>query len=203
MAAYERARIGVDPVVFTIHEERLKVLLHRREKEPFEGCWELPGGLVRESERPRDRLWEKLREMVGKEDIYLEQFRAFTEPDRDPRQRTVSIGYIALVPETEMQQTERWYPVEGLPEMAFDHADIIGSAHTYLRDNLDTVIIRQFMPEMFSLNDLQRAYEVIEDREYDNRNFRRRMVREGIVEETDQKQQDVAHRPATLYRFAD
>lgn len=200
---YERARIGVDPIVFTIHAEELTVLLHEREKEPFKGRWELPGGLLRTGERPRHRLREKLRAMVGKEDLYLDQFDTFTEPDRDPRERTISIGYIALVSADVVERPERWFPVDELPEMAFDHAEIIDAAHTYLREHLDTVIVRQFMPELFPLNDLQRAYEVIEGREYDNRNFRRRMIRKGIVEETDRKQQDVSHRPATLYRFSD
>jgi 8-oxo-dGTP diphosphatase len=198
---YEEARVAVDPVIFTVEQDKLKVLLHQREKEPFENAYELPGGLLRDGEMPEERLKQKLEEMVGKEKIYFDQFSTFTNPDRDPRKRTVSLGYIALVNEEEVKKEERWLEARDLPEMAFDHERIISEAESYLRDNLDTVIIQQFMPELFPLNDLQKAYEAIEQEECDNRNFRRRMIDQDIVEKTDKKQKDVPHRPATLYRF--
>lgn len=198
---YEEARIAVDPVIFTVKDGELKVLLHQREKDPFSGQCELPGGLLRKDENPDSRLKEKLEQMVHKEEIFFDQFRAFTEPERDPRQRTISIGYIALVNEEEVEDEERWFNARDLPEMAFDHEKIISDAEKYLRDNLDTVVVKQFMPELFPLNDLQGAYEVIEEEEYDNRNFRRRMIKQDIVEKTEKKQEDVPHRPATLYRF--
>lgn len=200
---YEHARIAVDPVIFTIHGGRLKILLHEREKAPFEGRFELPGGLLRPAEEPEERLEAKLREMVGKEGIFFDQFGVFAGADRDPRERTVSIAYAALVNEEEVETIDRWHKARDLPTMAFDHEAIVRAAEAFLQEHLDTVIVRQFMPELFPLNDLQEAYEVIEQKEYDNRNFRRKMLREGVVEETDKKQEGVPHRPATLYRFAD
>lgn len=202
MVGYETARIGVDPVVFTLHEDAVQVLLQRRESGPFQGEHELPGGLLRPGERPEDRLERKLEENVGKSGIFFTQFGAFAAPDRDPRTRTVSLGYLALVNADIVNDPERWHPVEDLPGLAFDHEQIVEQAHSYLRDNLDTVIVKQFLPELFPLNDLQHAYEVILDESFDNRNFRRRMLRDGIVEKTEKKQSDVPHRPARLYRFA-
>lgn len=200
---YEAARIAVDPVIFTIHNEQLQVLLHKREKPPFEGLFELPGGLLRPNEPPRKRLQRKLQDMVGKEDVYVDQFHVFADPRRDPRERTLSIGYIALINEANIEDTDRWFNARDLPDMAFDHDTIIKEADAFLQEHLDTVIVKQFMPPLFPLNNLQHAYEIIEQTEYDNRNFRRKMLQHGIVEETDQKQENVPHRPATLYRFTD
>jgi 8-oxo-dGTP diphosphatase len=198
---YEKSRIAVDPVIFSIKNGELKVLLHQRDKEPFDGNYELPGGLLRSEELPENRLNKKLKEMVGKEEIYFDQFDVFTAPDRDPRERTVSIGYIALVGREEVENEDRWFNARELPEMAFDHEQIVSKADKHLKDNLNTVIVKQFMPEFFPLNDLQKAYEVIEKKNYDNRNFRRKMTNQGIVEKTGKKQQNVSHRPASLYRF--
>lgn len=198
---YEESRIAVDPVIFSIDDEKLKVLLHKREKGPFSGNYELPGGLLRPDEKPEERLRLKLEEMVGKSEIYFEQFGVYTGPDRDPRERTISIGYIALINSEEIEDQERWFDARKLPEMAFDHQSIVSDAEHYLKTNMKTVIAKQFMPELFPLNDLQAAYEVIEERQYDNRNFRRRMIENNIVEETGKKQENVPHRPARLYRF--
>lgn len=198
---YEEAKIAVDPVIFSIKDGELKVLLHQREKDPFDERYELPGGLLRPEEKPEKRLNQKLKNMVGKQEIYFDQFNVFTDPDRDSRDRTISIGYIALVNKEEIENEENWFNARDLPEMAFDHGKIISDAEKYLRENLNTVVVNQFMPELFPLNDLQKAYEVIEQKNYDNRNFRRKMTKQNIVEKTDKKQENVSHRPATLYRF--
>jgi 8-oxo-dGTP diphosphatase len=198
---YEKVRVAVDPVIFTVKDKELLTLLHQREKSPFKKKYELPGGLLREDEAPEKRLEIKLKEMMGKEEIYFDQFSTFADPERDPRERTVSIGYIALVNEEEFQNPENWHNARNLPETAFDHQKIIRKAEKYLKNNLNTVIVKQFLPELFPLNDLQRAHEVIKQEQYDNRNFRRRMINQEIVEKTDKKQEDVPHRPATLYKF--
>jgi 8-oxo-dGTP diphosphatase len=199
---YEQAKIAVDPVIFSIKAGELKILLHRREKDPFNERYELPGGLLRPEEKPEKRLNQKLKKMVGKQEIYFDQFNVFTDPDRDPRDRTISIGYIALVSKEEIENEENWFNARKLPEMAFDHREIISKAEKYLKENLDTVVVKQFMPELFPLNDLQKAYEVIEQKSYDNRNFRRKMIKQGTVEKTNKKQKDVPHRPASLYHFS-
>lgn len=198
---YEQAQIAVDPVVFTIRNGKLKVLLHQREKEPFSQKYELPGGLIRKEEPPENRLNKKLIEMMGKEDIFFDQFHTFAKPERDPRERVVSIGYIALVNKQKIENKEKWFDARNLPEMAFDHREIISEAEKYLKGNLDEVIVKQFMPELFPLNDLQKAYEVINQESYDNRNFRRKMINQEIVKETEKKQENVPHRPAKLYKF--
>mgnify|MGYP002761813774 FL=1 len=198
---YEEAKIAVDPVIFSIKDGELKVLLHQREKDPFDKRYELPGGLLRPEEKPEKRLNQKLKNMVGKQEIYFTQFNVFTDPDRDPRDRTISIGYIALVNKEEIENEENWFDARDLPEMAFDHREIISEAQKYLKENLNTVIVKQFMPKLFPLNDLQEAYEVIEQKSYDNRNFRRKMTEKNLVDKTDKKERNVSHRPAALYKF--
>lgn len=198
---YEEARIAVDPVIFTIKNQKLLTLLHQREKPPFQNKHELPGGLLRKNEKPEKRLKTKLKEMTGKQNIYFDQFSTFTQPNRDPRQRTISIGYIALINQEKIQNPENWHNARNLPKTAFDHKKIIQKAEQHLQQNLDTVIAKQFLPKHFPFNDLQKAYETIKQKQYDNRNFRRKMKNQNIVEKTDKKQQNVSHRPATLYKF--
>ncbi|MBI4148706.1 NUDIX hydrolase [Candidatus Woesearchaeota archaeon] len=201
MPAYERVLIAVDPVIFTITHDHLQVLLRQREKEPFKGKYELPGGLVQHGETAELALSRKLTEILGTQNVFFTQFHTFTAPQRDPRARTASIGFIALVSRDKIPAGEEWLSVDQLPLLAFDHKDIITKARAYLRQHLDAELLRQFLPEKFPLNNLQLVHEIIMQEKYDNRNFRKKMVAAGIVEETGESEQNVSHRPAKLYRF--
>ncbi|MFH1400335.1 MAG: NUDIX domain-containing protein [Nanoarchaeota archaeon] len=199
--SYAKAFIGVDAAIFTLHDHHLKILLHRREKEPFRGRWELPGGLVRDAESAEERIQSKLAELTGRDDLYFEQFHTFTAPDRDPRGRAVSVAYIALVCCDTITDFSMWHDCAALPSLAFDHRDIIASARAFLAANLDSIITKQFLPPRFPLNLLQEAYQIIRSERYDNRNFRKRMIASLAVEETKEVEQGVSHRPARLFRF--
>jgi 8-oxo-dGTP diphosphatase len=200
-AEYEKGRIAVDAVIFTIVNGTLMVYLHKREVEPFMGKYELLGGLLKKNERAEDTLMRKLKETIGDYRIYFEQFHTFTEPDRDPRGRTVSVGFIALVNSENIDSMDNWHDINGLKKLAFDHSVIIQKAREHLRENVEHLVVKQFMPKYFPLNDLQIVYEIISDKKYDNRNFRKQMLGMGIVKETDKIQKKVAHRPAKLYMF--
>jgi 8-oxo-dGTP diphosphatase len=198
---YCLARVGVDPVIFTIHEHQLKLLLHKREKQPFEGMLELPGGLVGESEKADDTLLRKLKEMTTYSDIFFEQFYTFSRPDRDPRSRTISIGFIALINSDRIKDFTDWHNNEKIKDLAFDHKEIIEKGKNFLKENINSLIVKQFLPKEFPLNLLQEAYELIEDKKYDNRNFRKKIISSGIVAETEKAESEVSHRPAKLYKF--
>ncbi|TAL57146.1 MAG: NUDIX domain-containing protein [Nanoarchaeota archaeon] len=198
----ETSQVAVDPVIFTIDDSKLKVLLEKREKPPFEEMLELPGGLLENNESAEETLKRKLNALLGTNDILLTQFHTFTNPKRDPRGRVVSIGFIALVSNEIIKSKESWHDVKGSNELAFDHKKIIEKAQDYLKKNIDTLIVKQFMPKYFTLNNLQKVYEIIEDRRYDNRNFRKKMISNGIVEKTKRTEEEVSHRPGTLYRFS-
>lgn len=201
MQNYEQGRIAVDPVIFTIKDQDLYVYLNIREKNPFKNFSELPGGLLAPNETAEETLSRKLKSVIGKSNLFFQQFYTFTKPKRDPRIRTVSIGFIALVSQDKISNTKNFHKLSELPKLAFDHQEIINRAVEYLKQNIDTQIVRQFMPSFFPLNDLQRVYEVIGQKKLDNRNFRKKVLDSGIVKKIKKVQKSVAHRPATLYQF--
>jgi 8-oxo-dGTP diphosphatase len=197
---YEKAMIAIDPVIFTISEGKLKVALEKREKNPYNDKYELMGGLLRQNQTSEELLALKLSEILG-EKVFFQQFNTFTNPKRDPRTRVISIGYIALVREEIMHKANSWFSIDNLPEMAFDHEEIIKRAYTYLKENLNSEIVKHFLPKRFPLNKLQDIHEIIKKENYDNRNFRKSMLIQGIVEQTKDIEKAVSHRPAILYQF--
>jgi 8-oxo-dGTP diphosphatase len=198
---YEESRIAVDPVIFTIHEDKLKVFLHIREKEPFKNRLELPGGILFNEETAEQTLARKIDDMFNIKKVFFQQFFTFTSPDRDPRERTVSIGFIALINSQKIKDFSGWHDYSSLKNLAFDHKEIIDKARDYLKKEINSLIIKHFMPELFPLNDLQKIYEIIESKNYDNRNFRKKMINNKIVVETSKIENQVSHRPAKLYKF--
>jgi 8-oxo-dGTP diphosphatase len=197
---YESANVAIDAVIFTIGEGKLKVFLNEREKEPFYGQYELPGGLILQKESAEETLKRKLKDILSKE-VHFMQFHTFTNPDRDPRRRTISIGFIALMDSDKIKDKNKWYDIGSLPKIAFDHRLIIEKAKRYLAENIDSNIVRHFMADEFPLNKLQEIYEAINDKKYDNRNFRKSMIRLGIVKSIGRMEKNVSHRPAELYKF--
>ena len=123
---YDQVKVGVDPVIFTIFRNRLHVYLNKREKDPFIGLLELPGGLLVENESANDTIKRKLLEQFG--DVYFKQFHTFTNPKRDPRFRVISIGFIALVPMEQIKNKDDIHEVQNLSRLAFDHLEIIKKA---------------------------------------------------------------------------
>ncbi len=198
---YLNSRVAIDVVIFTILEEKPQVLLLKRHKEPFQGKLELPGGLLIENETAEQTLQRKLGEITNTNNTHFNQFHTFTNPVRDPRGRTISIGFLALVNSEKMSSDCDWHDVNNLPELAFDHAEIIQSASKYLKENLNLQFLKSYMPIYFPLNSLQTVYEVIHNEKYDNRNFRKQQLASENIVETDKLEKDVKHRPAKLYRF--
>ena len=133
---YPRPALTVDIVVFAIREDRLHVLLIQRAAEPFKGLWALPGGFVEIEESLDEAAHRELKEETGLEGASLEQFYTFGQPDRDPRGRVVTVAYFALAPANATIRPEggtdacqaQWCPVDELPQLAFDHKDIISYA---------------------------------------------------------------------------
>lgn len=198
---YETARVAVDAVIFTIHEKKLKVFLLTREKGPFQGKKELPGGLLHSDEIAEKALSRKIKEILNSDKLYFEQFFTFTEPHRDPRTRTVSIGFIALINSQKIKDFSNWSDHKSIKDLAFDHKIIIEKAVEYLKKEINSIIAMQFMPSLFPLNRLQEVYEIIENKKYDNRNFRKKILNEDVVIETKKIEKNVSHRPAKLYKF--
>lgn len=197
---YENAKISVDPVIFTSSDNKLKVLLKKREKEPFKNKQELFGGLLKNNESAKQCLKRKLKEVLNTDKFFFQQFHTFTEPKRDPRERIVSISYIALIEKSNVKDSNNWIEVNRLSELAFDHKKIIDRAKIYLKDNI-SLFAKHLLPNKFPLNELQQVYEIILEKSFDNRNFRKQMINSGIVKETKELEKEVSHRPASLYVF--
>ena len=206
---YARPALTTDCVVFGLDEEDLKVLLIKRGLEPFKGEWALPGGFIRVGESVDNCAKRELEEETGLKNVYLEQLASFGEPSRDPREHIITVAYVALVnlvdhppkADTDADQAA-WFSLQDLPKLAFDHESILETAQDRLKGKVRYQPIGfELLPEKFTLTELQKLYERILGVTIDKRNFRKKAQKLGVLEETDEIQQDVRHRAARLYRF--
>ena len=203
--------VTVDTVIFTVLADSLQVLLVKRAEERFAGLWSLPGGFVRPEEPLETAALRELDEATGTADVYLEQLYTFGDPRRDTRGRVISIAYVALLAADrcplkphDLEAEARWWPVEDLPPLAFDHGAMIDVALERVQTKIQyTTIASQLAGESFTLSQLQSLYEHVLGRSLDKRNFRRKLELAGLVEATGESASDGPGRPAKLYRFQD
>jgi 8-oxo-dGTP diphosphatase len=207
---YERPSVTVDIVILTLREHELQVLLIQRKNWPYAGIWAIPGGFVEMDESLEAAARRELSEETGIDDpgIHLEQLHTFGDPGRDPRMRVISVAHLALVPAGQLAlhaasdaADAGWFSAYDPPPLAFDHDQILSCAVQRLRGQVETApAIFRLLPGTFTLTELQSAYEHVLREELDKRNFRRKMLSSGMLEETQQLRSG-DHRPAKLYRF--
>lgn len=206
---HPRPALTVDIVIFSLRENRLQVLLVQRAAHPFTGEWALPGGFVQMEESLEGAAARELEEETGVEHAYLEQLYTYGEPGRDPRGRVVTVAYFALIPADTFVRTEggsdarraAWFAVDALPELAFDHHEIVDYALRRLRYKLEySAVGFELLPAAFTLTEIQRTYEKILGESLDKRNFRRRILASGVIEPTAHRRTGEG-RPARLYRY--
>jgi 8-oxo-dGTP diphosphatase len=206
---YPHPAVTVDCVVFGLEGNDLRVLLIERKHDPFAGCWAIPGGFVNINESLEDAARRELHEETGVTNVYLEQFYSFGAPKRDPRERVISVAFFVLVKPGDYAlcassdaSAAAWFSLKRLPKLAFDHAEILARARQHLQQKIRYEPVGfELLPAKFKLPQLQRLYEVILEQALDKRNFRRRILRTGLLvpqKEMDRSQQ---RRPAQLYRF--
>ncbi|MEV8536932.1 NUDIX domain-containing protein [Streptomyces sp. NPDC051211] len=215
--AFEPFAVTVDLAVFTVRGGALHVLLIRRGQEPHEGAWALPGGFLLPRESAETAARRELAEETGLPDalvaaLHLEQLRTYSEPDRDPRMRVVSVAFTALVPDMPEPAEAgggdaaqaRWAPVDEAGALAFDHAVILGDARERVRAKLEyTCLATAFCPPEFTLGELQAVYETVWSTPLDRPNFRRKVLATpGFVEPVPGAARLTGGRgkPAALYR---
>ncbi len=178
---YPHPAVTTDIVIFSIRDNQLKLLLIRRGGAPFKGRWALPGGFVQLDESLEEGARRELQEETGLSGVYLEQLYTFGEPNRDPRERVITVAYYALIPSERVSlcaatdaEAVGWFGMDELPPLAFDHREIVRMAHERLAAKLDySTIAFQFMAPEFTLTELQSVYEIILQEDIDKRNFRK------------------------------
>ncbi len=208
---YEKPSVAVDLLVFTIEDDQLKLVMVRREEEPFADCISLPGVFVGIDETLDEAARRGIKEETGLENIYFEQLYTWGAIDRDPRMRIISVSYIALVPIEKInlivgeRTTEvKLYPVEELlweeTKLAFDHKAIIKCGRERIKNKAEyTRIAFELVEEEFTLPRLQKVYEILLGRELYKANFRKKI--NDMVEETDKMTEGNSHRPSRYYRL--
>lgn len=193
--------LNVHVVIFSLYDDSLQVLLAPSEKER----WQLPGADVRPQESLEATAVRAFAGQLGRREAYLEQLYTYGDPGRAAGMRTVSVVYFALIPSDVQRSSSsgemRWFQVDKLPALAHDHAEIIQYALRRLRYKMEyTAAGFELLPAEFTLSELQHTYEIILGEKLDKRNFRRRILEAGIIEETARRRTGEG-RPARLYRY--
>ncbi len=209
-ADYDRPSVTVDVALFAWRDDVLHVLLCRRKAWPYKDFWALPGGFVEMGESLDDAARRELHEETGLREVYLEQLHTFGDPERDPRTRVISVAYLGLASAQRVALARagddaaevRWWPAAAPPPLAFDHEHILSYALQRLRAKLEQPAVAcLLLPETFSLGELQALYEAVLGELLDKRNFRRKVLATGALEETGEYRNGSLRRPARLYRF--
>ncbi len=164
---YPHPSVTTDCVIFGFDGTRLNVLLIERGNDPYKGCWAFPGGFLNMDESALEGAKRELYEETGLRDAYIHQFHAFSAPDRDPRERVISIAYFALVRLTDVKAGDdaakaQWFPLDEIPPLAFDHDKMLREALKALRRLIHFEPIGvELLPEYFTKTQLQTLYEAI------------------------------------------
>ena len=211
---YPRPSVTTDILVFSIRDGVLQVLLIERRIDPFKGAWAIPGGFVQMDEDIRDGALRELEEETGLTGIPIRQLGAYGAPERDPRGRVITIAFLALVPSQDLiarggsdAQDARWFPVAGLPPLAFDHAQILADGRAQLARDVTAsihdsgLVAFDFLPATFTLSQAQQVFETLRGEAMDKRNFRKWLANEWSIEDTGEKSSGGRHRPAALFRL--
>lgn len=204
---YPHPSVTTDCVIFGFDGSNLKVLLVQRGIEPYKGRWAFPGGFLRMDESAEEGALRELREETGLQGAYIKQFHTFSEPKRDPRERVITIAYYALVKLQDViggddAAQARWFALNEVPSLAFDHDQILRRAEQELRKQIHFEPIGfELLPEKFTMKELQQLYEAILNVKFDRRNFYNKMLHLGILTQLDETVKNSPKKEAFLYRF--
>ena len=204
---YPHPAVTTDCVIFGFDGSELQVLLIERGIEPFKGKWAFPGGFLNMDETAQEGALRELKEETGLENAYIEQFNTYSDPGRDPRERVITIAHYALVRIQEVKGGDdaakaQWFPIDEVPQLAFDHDKILRDAMRKLRERIHFEPIGfELLPEKFTMRDLQILYESILGVKFDRRNFAKKMMHYELLNQLDETVRPTAKRDALLYSF--
>lgn len=200
--------LSVDCVIFGYEKEQLKLLLFKRIIEPARGEWSLIGGWIKEDESAEDAAMRVLTYITGLKDIYLEQVKVFSKPDRDPGGNVLTVVFNALI-RIEKHSNElikeygaRWFPISEVPKLIFDHDEMFKDAFEKLQLIATYNLIgRQLLPEKFTLTHLRQLYNEIFQKNFDPGNFRKKVLSLKLLERLDEKDMSESKKGAYYYKF--
>lgn len=206
--SHDRVLLAVDCIIFGFDGSQLKALLIKRDFEPEKGKWSLMGGFVSKSESTDEAASRILQRLTGLEDVYMEQLHCFSEVDRDPAGRVVSIAYFALINIAEYSEQiqedheARWFPLNKMPQLIFDHKQMVTMAKERLQHKVSNHPIGfELLPLKFTLPQLQNLYEAIYESPLDKRNFTRKILSLGILNKLAEKEKESSRKGAFYYVF--
>ena len=226
-----KINVSVDCVIFGFDgsEKKLKVLTIEKKVDPFSKNikkrtqFAIPGDLIELDEDIDQAANRILFSLTKLDNLYLKQFKTFGNPTRvkdekdrewlknfraNPNERVITIGYVSIVKMEDYNPEAAyfahdvcWIDINNIPNMAFDHNQIVNDAIHFLRREKNYEVTSELLPRKFTLSQLQELYEIILDEKLDKRNFRKQIISKGVLEKTNEKQKGVSHKPAELYKF--
>ena len=204
---YPHPSVTADCVIFGFDGVSIKVLLIQRGIEPFKGKWAFPGGFMKIDETAEECATRELEEETGLKNTTVEQFYTFSDVSRDPRERVITVAHYALVKLSEVKggddaASARWFSMDEVPSLAFDHDRILRMAVNRLKERICFEPIGfELLPEVFTMTELQNLYEAILEVKFDRRNFYNKMLKLGILSEAEPRPANASRRTPTKYRF--
>jgi hypothetical protein len=201
--------LSIDCVIFGFKNSQLYILLVKHGEGISIGQWALPGGWIKYDESVDDAANRILTAQTSVSNIYLEQLRTFGDIDRYPVKRVITVAYCALVnpedfeihPGTTVSDAQ-WFHIKEVPTMVYDHKKILDAGFKHLKQKVQHEPIGfNLLPKKFTLHQLQELYEAILEKKLDKPNFRRKLTKMNLLVPCNEKQKDVSHRAASLFRF--
>lgn len=204
----QKAFVSVDIIVFGFEDNKLKLLIGKRQMDPGRGEWSLYGGFVGAKESVDEAARRVLFELTGLKNLYMKQVHTFGAIDRDPGERVISVAYCALINVKDydinllQEHGVQWVELNKMPLLYSDHNDMVKRAITLLRRRINTEPLSfNLLPDLFTLTQLQHVYEAVLGEEIDKRNFRKRIKSIDFIEKTELIDKLTSKRGAALYRF--
>jgi len=208
---YKNQGIHVVLALFTTENGKVKVFLIKRKNQPFKDKWILVGGACYNNEDVDSAMKREMYEKAGLKNINYRMFNVYSKPDRSPVCRMIAIAYIGVIDssrvkflkETTKTQDADWFLIDRIPNLGYDHQEILEDAIEYLKKQIfDTTILKDLFPKYFTLPQLHKTYESILNKNIDRRNFRKRLLQQNIIIETGKLEEIAGKKPSKLYMFA-
>lgn len=207
---YKNQGIHVISTIFTVDKGITKVLLIKRNNEPFKDMWALVGGALYNNETLDQGIKREIKEKIGISIKNIEMFDVFSKIDRSPVMRMIAVGYIGIVDSSKVEVVKKtvktsdadWVPIDKVPKLAYDHNEIINKGIEVLKQKIvNTNILKSLYPDGFTLPEIQKTYEAILNKKLDRRNFRKKMLSLDLIYDTGLSMKFIGTKPAKIYKF--